>query len=264
MTNPAQLRPAARRYAGRVSSEEVRVFADLEALSLRAAENAVEVINEAVRSHGRCAVALSGGSTPRTLYGLMASRFRDQVPWTHVDVFWADERYVPAGDANSNYRMARETLLDHVPCPAENVHPMPTSFPVADDAARDYERVLRDYFTADAPRFDLIVLGLGADGHTASLFPGSPALAEQARWVVAVTEPVMPPARLTLTLPVLTHAANIQVLAAGANKATAFQQALGGAADPTLSPAAGLRLTGGTLLWLADREAAGSSSVILG
>lgn len=250
-------------YSDRVSLEEVHVFADVDALSLRAAERTTAIINDAVSSRGRCVVALSGGRTPRTLYGLLASRFRDQIPWTHVDVFWVDERYVPAGDPDSNYQMARETLLDHVPCPAGNVHPMPTSFPSAEDAALEYERVLRGYFATDVPCFDLIVLGLGADGHTASLFPGSPVLAERARWVVAVSVPARPSTRLTLTMPVLTHAANIHVLVAGADKAHALHQVFDGTADPAVSPAAGLRSAEGTLIWWLDRDAAGSVGVIL-
>jgi 6-phosphogluconolactonase len=120
---------------------DVRVYADVNELSLRAAETAVNAINDAVRRHGRCSFVLSGGSTPRTLYGLLASEFREQIPWTHEHVFWGDERYVSAHDPNSNYRTARETLLDHVPCrmSAGNIHPMPTHFPSPDDGARDYE-----------------------------------------------------------------------------------------------------------------------------
>jgi 6-phosphogluconolactonase len=247
-----------------VSREEVRVFADIGALSLGVAETATAIINEAVRSHGRCALALSGGQTPQALYGLLASRFRDEIPWTRVDVFWADERYVPAGDAHSNYKMARETLLDHVPCPAPNVHPMPTTFPLAEDAAREYARVLRGYFATHISRFDLIFLGIGEDGHTASLFPRSPALAEQARPVVAVSGPARPKTRLTLTMPVLTRAANIHVLVAGANKAGALRQVLSGTADQALFPAARLRTAEGTLIWWVDEDAAGSSGVILG
>ena len=117
---------------------DLRVFPDVNELSLRAAEAVAKTLNEAVRATGRCSLVLSGGSTPRTLYGLLASRFRDQIPWAHMHVFWGDERYVPPGDAHSNYRMAKETLLDHVPCPAANVHPMPTHFSDPDAAARDY------------------------------------------------------------------------------------------------------------------------------
>jgi len=239
---------------------DVRVCADVNELSLRAAKAAATAINDAVRSHGRCSLVLSGGSTPSTLYGLLASEFRDQIPWTHVHVFWGDERYVSAHDPDSNYRMARETLLKYVPCPAGNVHPMPTHFPSPDAAARDYERLLRSYFGNSWPHFDLILLGLGEEGHTASLFPGSPALGEGTRWVVAVKAPAEPPIRLTLTLPALTRAANIYVLVAGSKKAGALHHVLTGIPDTNTYPAAGVRSTDGTLIWWVDREAAGVSS----
>jgi len=235
---------------------DVRICADVNELSLRAAEAAVQTIDDAVRGRGRCSLVLSGGSTPRTLYGWLASKFRDQIPWTHVHVFWGDERYVLPHDPDSNCRMAMEALLDHVPCPAENIHPMPTHFPSPDAAARDYERTLRSYFGADSPRFDLILLGLGEEGHTASLFPGSPALAERTRWVVAVNTQARPPLRLTLTLPALTRAASIDVLVAGSTKARALHHVLTGIPDPHTYPAAGLRFTEGTLIWWVDREAA--------
>jgi 6-phosphogluconolactonase len=237
-------------------TSDVRISADVNELSRRAAEAAVTVINGAVRSHGRCSLVLSGGSTPRTLYGLLASVYRDHIPWTSVHIFFGDERYVPPDDPDSNYRMAKETLLDHVPCPAANIHPMPTHFPSPDDAARDYEKTLRSYFGNEGPHFDLILLGLGEEGHTASLFPGSPALKEQARWVVAVTAPAKPPVRLTLTLPALTRAANIYVLVAGSKKAGALQHVLTGIPDPNAYPAAGIRSTEGTLIWWVDRDAA--------
>ncbi len=238
--------------------------ADIGTLSLQVAEAATTIINDAVKSRGRCAVALSGGGTPKALYTLLASRFRDEIPWARIHVFWADERYVPSSDAGSNYGMAKEALLDHVPCPAGNVHPMKTTFPLAEDAAREYEQVLRGYFGTHVPRFDLIFLGLGEDGHTASLFPQSPALDERVRTVVAVSAPAAPTTRLTLTLPVLTRAAHIHVLVAGANKAAALRQVLSGTADPMVSPAARLRSAEGTLIWWVDQDAAGSSSVILG
>jgi 6-phosphogluconolactonase len=235
---------------------DVRVFPDVNELSLRAAEAVATTVNDAVRSTGRCSLVLSGGGTPRTLYGLLASRFREQIPWTHVHVFWGDERYVPLGDAHSNYRMARETLLDHVPCPAANVHPMPTHFSDPDDAARDYEETLRSDYSGDSSEFDLVLLGLGPEGHTASLFPGSPALAETTRWVMAVTAPADPPVRLTLTFTALNRAANAYFLVTGSNKARALHDILTGPADPNMCPAAGVRLASGTLIWWVDRGAA--------
>jgi 6-phosphogluconolactonase len=122
---------------------DVRVFADVNELSLRAAEASVRTINQSVQTNGRSSLVLAGGRTPRTLYHMLSSEFRDQIPWTKVHVFWGDERYVPPDDPKSNYRMARETLLDHVSCPAGNVHPMPTHLPDPDVAARDYEKTLR-------------------------------------------------------------------------------------------------------------------------
>ena len=234
---------------------DVRVFADVDELSLRAAEAAVRTINESVRSHGSFSVALSGGNTPRTLYRLLSTRFRDQIPWTKVHVFWGDERYVPLADPQSNYRMARE-MLDAVPCPAENVHPMPTELPNPDIAAREYEKTVRSYFSKDWPHFDLVLLGLGEEGHTASLFPGSPALNETKRWVVAVKAPAEPPLRLTLTLPALTEAANIYVLVTGSNKAQALHHVLTGSPAPKIYPASGVRLAQGTVIWWVDRAAA--------
>jgi 6-phosphogluconolactonase len=238
---------------------DVRVDADVNELSLRAAHAAVETINDAVRATGRCSLVLSGGSTPRTLHGLWASDFRDQIPWARVHVFWGDERYVPPHDPDSNYRMARETLLDHVPCPAGNIHPIPTRFPSSDAAAREYEKTLRNYFGTEWPHFDLVLLGLGEEGHTASLFPGSEALQEQTRWVVAVNTPANPPLRLTLTLPALTRAANIYVLVTGSKKASALHHVLADVIDPNTYPAAGVRLTEGTLIWWVDRESRGTT-----
>jgi 6-phosphogluconolactonase len=238
---------------------DIRICADVNDLSRRAAGTAVRAIDDAVRDHGECSLVLSGGGTPRTLYRLLASEFRDRIPWTHVQVFWGDERYVPPHDPDSNYRMAKEALLDHVPCPAGNIHPMPTHLPSPDAAAQEYERTLRSYFGTDWPHFDLVLLGLGEEGHTASLFPGSPALAERTRWVVAVETPAQPPVRLTLTLPALTRAASISVLVAGAKKAGALHHVLADVPDPDTYPAAGIRSTQGTLIWWVDREAAGST-----
>ena len=188
--------------------------------------------------------------------GLLASQFRDRIPWEHVHVFWGDEPYVPADDPQSNYRMARQTLLDHVACPAANVHPMLTHFATPDLAARDYEATLKNCFQGDWPRFDLVLLGLGNDGHTASLFPGSPALEESTRWVIAVQAPADPRSRLTLTLPVLNRAATAYFLVAGPSKAPALHHALSRTADSNMYPAAGVRLDKGTVVWWVDRDAA--------
>jgi 6-phosphogluconolactonase len=173
-----------------------------------------------------------------------------------VQVFWGDERYVPPEDPHSNYRMVKETLLDRVPCPPANIHPMPTHFQSAEAAARDYERTLRNHFVEEWPHFDLVLLGIGDDGHTASLFPGSLALAERTRWVVAAQGPVEPQSRLTLTLPALTRAAAVSILVAGPTKAKALRHVLEGAGDWIKYPAAAIRLGTGSVIWWADREAA--------
>jgi 6-phosphogluconolactonase len=239
-------------------SARVRVFQNLEDLSRTAAEAVADIINSAVRSSGRCSVALSGGDTPRELYRLLGTTFRDRVSWGDVHVFWGDERLVPADDPRRNDRMAREMLLDYVPCPASHIHPMPTSEHSPADAARDYGETMRRYFADGRPRFDLVLLGLGADGHTASIFPDSPALDEPERWVCAVHVPADPPMRLTLTLPVLSEAANVFFLVSGAGKSRAFRAALDERTNPRTCPAAAVRPSNGTLTWWADAEAAES------
>jgi 6-phosphogluconolactonase len=235
---------------------DLRVAGSLSELSIMTAAAMAGVMEATVRERGGCSLALSGGSTPRELYRLLGSRFREQIPWRQVHVFWGDERYVPAGHPHSNARMARETLLDHVPCPDANIHPMPTHFESPDMAARDYEQTLRTHFGDAGPRFDINLVGVGADGHTASIFSGSPALTERERWVMSVEAKATPPTRLTLTLPALTQSANIYVLVAGSDKASAVRAALSAGADPDTCPAAGLRPTHGRVIWWLDRDAA--------
>ena len=236
---------------------DVRTCADARDLSERAAEATVATIANAVTRHGRCSLVLSGGNTPRALYSLLASStYRDQIPWSQVHVFWGDERYVPSDDAASNYRMARESLLEQVPLPFQNIHPMPTHFQLPEAAAHDYERTLREQAGRQRPLFDLMLLGLGEDGHTASLFPRSPALQETTRWVVAVTVPAEPPTRLTLTLPAIAAAARVFVLVSGTGKSDALTHVLSPKADPSDYPAAGLPSARGIVTWWVDRDAA--------
>ena len=252
----AELRRPGSAGAVHDAGQDVRVFATLQELSLQAAETSVRAIEDAVGARGRCSLVLSGGNTPRPLYTLLAMDFRDRIPWADVHVFWADERYVPAGDAASNYRMAREALLDHVPCPADNVHPMPTHFASPDAAAVAYEATLRAHFQTAWPSFDVVYLGIGEEGHTASLFPESTGIEEPVRWVIAVETPADPPRRITLTLPALLRAANTHVLVVGPEKSSALRHVLTGDPDPIHWPAAGVRSTAGTLIWWVDRTAA--------
>lgn len=197
----------------------VQVFPDLEALSDAAANSLAERVSRIVEQRGRISIALEGGETPKALYERLAIRFANTLPWSKVHVFWGDERYVSHDDPRSNYRMARLALLDHIEIPSANTHPMPTHFSEPEEAAREYEQTLRDYFGDDQPIFDLMLLGMGTDGHTASLFPGTPALNEKTRWVVPVRAAVDPPVRLTLTMPVILQATVIQFLIAGRDKA---------------------------------------------
>src|SRR5947207_15350247 len=150
---------------------ELRVFASVPALNFALADAVASSINSAVRAQGRCSIALAGGTTPRRLYTVLGMEFKKHVPWKHLHVFWGDERVVPSGDPMRNDRMAREMLLDKVPCPKRQIHPMATRVKQApDEAAREYEETMKQYFTDGRPRFDLVILGLGAEGHTASLF----------------------------------------------------------------------------------------------
>jgi 6-phosphogluconolactonase len=234
---------------------EARVFADLEALSRAAAAESARAANEAVSARGRCLVALSGGRTPSRMYQLWATEFRDKIPWAKVHFFWGDERFVPADDPKSNYRMAKLSLLGRVPVPAENIHPILTNFTTAEEAARAYENTLRGFFGDAGPTFDILLLGMGGEGHTASLFPDSPALVEQKRWVVGVRAPVEPPVRVSLTFPVLRWAREIFFLIAGADKKRIIEALIRdpGAAAKKL-PVAMLRPEG-KAIWFLDRAA---------
>ncbi len=223
------------------------------------------IIDEAARTSGRFALALSGGSTPRLLYELLATpEFRDKMPWERVHLFWGDERCVPHDHADSNYRMTREAMLDHLPIPPDNVHPILTDTTPEDGAAR-YDRTLRTYYgrenlDAARPMFDVTLLGLGEDGHTASLFPGSPTLGETFAWASATDSPGGGPGgtnvaqpRITLTLPAIASTGTVLFLAAGAGKRAILRRVWQGDHD---LPSARVRAMGRTL-WAIDRAAAG-------
>ena len=240
---------------------DLRIHDTLQALSDSVAAAVAGSMVDAVTQRGRCSLLLAGGGTPRTAYELLAMRYRNDVPWGQVHLFWGDERFLPPGDPRSNARMAREALVDRVPCPPANVHPIPAGLPSADAAALRYEETLRAHFTGDQPSFDLVLLGLGEDAHTASIFPRSPALDATDRWVMAVTAPVEPALRVTLTMQALTAAAKLFVLVAGSEKAAALRHALDPASDPERYPAAALRRAGSRVTWWADRAAASDSGL---
>ena len=204
-------------------------------------------------------VSLSGGSTPKALYSLLASDdFRDRFPWQRVSWYWGDERFVPYDHPDSNYRMTREAMLAKAPVPPENIHPVPADG-TPDEAAGRYERTLREAYGAATfdparPLFDITLLGLGADGHTASLLPGQPVLEERARWVMAVSHG-RPEVRITMTYPAVDSSRSVAFLVAGREKAAILAAIRGG--DSSL-PAARVRPVG-ELIWFVDTAAAGQA-----
>jgi len=241
-----------------VREARLEVLADPEALARRVADWLLEL---ATSSDGVFAVSLSGGSTPRPVYErLVGPQYRDAFPWSRTHWFWGDERFVAHDDARSNFRMVREALLSRVPIPSANVHAIPTAGVTPEAAAAAYERELKAFYGAeerDPARslFDVMLLGLGPEGHTASLFPGTPVLAERERWVAAVIG-VKPEARITLTYPTLESSRHTAFLIAGEEKRAIFSRLRRG--DPDL-PAAHLRPRG-DLTWFADSAAAGDES----
>jgi 6-phosphogluconolactonase len=236
---------------------DTRVYPDLEALSRGALEHVLGALRDAVTARGRFAIALSGGHTPAKMYALWAEQYAKLTPWDRVHVFWSDERYVPQDDLLSNYRMARETLLSHVPIPPSNVHPFATNLPQPEQVADACETDLRKFFGAQPPEFDVQLLGLGVEGHTASLFPNSSALDEKKKWVMAVRAPADPPQRLTFTPVVLNRGRNTYFLAAGKDKQEILRK-IENEPDsrPSEYPAARLRPSGREL-WFLDQAAAG-------
>ncbi|MGQ4273213.1 6-phosphogluconolactonase [Terrihabitans sp. B22-R8] len=235
-----------------IDDHHINQQADSDALARAAEQWFIDI----VQSGGeRIAVCLTGGSTPERLYRLLTAL---DLPWQKMHFFLSDERFVPAEDSRNNMAMARRALLDHVPVPAENVHAVPTDSASPDEAAALYEQDLKAFYGADnldpeRPLFDLVLNGMGDDGHTASLFPGSPALAERARWAVAADagmEPHVP--RVTLTYPALESCRASGFLVSGAGKANALSRVRAG----EHVPAARLRPQG-TLTWFIDRAAAG-------
>lgn len=245
------------------SPAEIRVLTTPQELFAAAAEEVVRVANEAVSARGRFAIALSGGSTPRNLYNLLATNARTILPWDRMFFFWGDERHVPPTDPESNYRMADEAMLSKVPVPAGNVFRIAAENPDAATAAEEYEKTLRKFFQVgaeDVPRFDLILLGMGPDGHTASLFPGTAALQEKARLVVANWVEKFQTNRLSLTLPVLNAARCVAFLVSGTDKATVLQTVLEEDVPDEQYPAKLVHPSDGKLIWFLDRAAASALS----
>jgi 6-phosphogluconolactonase len=226
----------------------IESFPTPERLADAVARHIVARAAEAISATGRFTLALSGGSTPRAAYSRLATG-----NWRLVHVLWGDERCVPPDDPRSNYRMAKEALLDRVPIPGQQIHRIRGEDDPA-KAAAEYERVLRALLGSEGP--DLVLLGLGEDGHTASLFPGQAAVHETARWVVAVPAPDATMWRITLTPAVLNAARNVTFVVSGANKAARLEQVLRGPYTPDVLPAQAIRPVEGRLTWMVDEAAA--------
>ena len=247
---------------GLVSSRsDVRVYPDLLALSRAAAQEFVARAREAVQARGLFTVVLSGGSTPRTLYSLLADdpQLRGEVAWDKVHFFFSDERHVPSDHPDNNYRMVYRALLSKIPAPPSNAHRMATELVDAAAVADYCEQRLLEFFPLGPqafPRFDLVLLGLGSDGHTASLFPGSAALKETKRLVVAAWVEALQAWRITLTLPVLNNASEVAFLVSGEEKTEALRNVLEGPADPGRWPAQAIQPVGGSRLFFVDQAAA--------
>jgi 6-phosphogluconolactonase len=239
---------------------QIRVVPDGPALFSAAAEEFACAASESIAANGSFSVALSGGSTPKGLFSVLVNTpaFRGTIAWDRIRFFWGDERHVPPGDPDSNFRMAQEALLSHVSLRDDQVFRIPAELSDPAQAADDYERKLREAFRLNdgqLPRFDLILLGMGPDGHTASLFPGTKALRERKRLVVSNWVGKLDTFRITLTAPVINAAMRVLFLVGGEDKAPALKGVLEGPREPSQLPAQLVRPTNGSLMWLIDAAA---------
>jgi 6-phosphogluconolactonase len=263
---------------------QLHIYKDSETLSLEVAKWIADTIRDTLKKRPRFTIALSGGSTPKRLHQLLSSApYKEQIDWTRLHVFWGDERAVPFGDDRNNAKMAYDTLLDLVPVPASQIHVMRTDIP-PEQSALEYEKILHQYFPPANPpahipstlaagdispfpasnggtaggitSFDLVLLGMGDDGHTLSLFPGTPVVHEEKAWVKAFFLEAQDMYRITLTKTIVNRAARIAFLTTGAGKAHALKEVLKGDYDPDLYPSQEIKPQGGELHWFVDTAAA--------
>ena len=224
-------------------------------LARQAAEWVTDYAERLLQQQDRFTIALSGGSTPKALHELLAQPpLRNRIDWSRVHVFWGDERYVPLTDEKNNARMAYDTLLNHVPVPEAQIHVMKTDLP-PDESMIEYEQTLHQYFDGENHTFDLVLLGMGDDGHTLSLFPGTDVVNEEQAWTKAFFLTQQDMFRLTLTAPVVNKAAAVLFLVAGANKADALHEVLHGAYQPDKYPSQRIKPETGELVWFIDKAA---------
>lgn len=246
------------------NQSELIVLPAPSAVQQAAAERIVSIAQAQVATKHSFSIALSGGTVVRGLHRCLASEpLRSQMPWQHVYVLWGDERYVPVDDPHSNYRLAQETLLEHVPIPREQIYPVPTFYADPHEAAAVYARQVQQILAMSQGQIDVMVMGMGADGHTASLFPYHPALYLPQDMLVTVVEhaPKPPPLRISLTPTTLNRAAHVLFLVTGKDKAEMLREVLRGPYDPQRLPAQLVRPTHGTLTWFVDTAAAGEIQV---
>jgi 6-phosphogluconolactonase len=240
-----------------VTASNIRILENAEGVAHAAADCFVDITLSSISAQGRFSVALAGGSTPRRTYELLATEeYRNRIAWPKVHIFFSDERCVPPMHADSNYRMADKAMISLLPIPSQNVHRMAGEGDANANASL-YEDDLRTFFDgAPEPRFDLVLLGMGDDGHTASLFPGTRALSEAEAWVIANWVEKLNTYRITLTPPAINHAANIIFLVTGAGKAERLPQVIRGTRDPQKLPSQLIQPVNGSLVWLVDKAAA--------
>jgi 6-phosphogluconolactonase len=234
---------------------ELHVFKDGEALSNAAAKFIADHISATLKTKSRYTIALSGGSTPKRLHQILAqSPYKEQINWSKLHIFWGDERAVPFGDDRNNAKMAYDTLLNFVPVPASQIHVMRTDIGPVESAA-EYEKILHQYFDNEATSLDLVLLGMGDDGHTLSLFPGQPVIHEEKRWATAFWLQAQDMYRITLTKTIVNRSACVAFLTAGAAKAHALKEVLKGSPNPDLYPSQVIKPVG-ELHWFVDEAAA--------
>ena len=243
------------------ANADARILQDAARIAKRAAEEFIKSANAAAKASGSFSVCLAGGSTPKVLYALLVSDpLRRQLPWDKMQLFFGDERHVEPTHPDSNFRMATETLISKAPLKPEQVHRIKAENPDTEQAAREYEQVLRSHFhlaSSDAPRFDLMLLGMGNEGHTLSLFPGTKALRDNGELVVRNWVGKLFAERVTLTAHAVNNAALVIFMVAGADKALALKAVLEGPYEPEQLPAQLINPRNGRLLWLVDAAAGG-------
>ncbi|BAV09859.1 6-phosphogluconolactonase [Filimonas lacunae] len=240
---------------------QLHISENLDKLSTGVADWLVQYIKQVLQKQDRFTIALSGGSTPKKLHELLVTdKYRNEIEWSKLHFFWGDERYVPLTDERSNAKMAYDTLLNHVPVNEAQIHIMrPDVAP--EESAAEYEKLLHNYFDGKPTTFDLVLLGMGDDGHTLSLFPGkTEVIHEQKLWAISLWLESQNMYRITLTAPVVNKAACVVFLAAGANKTTVLKEVITGAYNPDLYPSQVIKPESGQLIWFVDQAAAGNLS----